>query len=103
MPTKYTESHRRYYLANREAVAARARAYYAATTEARLTKCAAYRETHREQRRLCDRLRYWRNKVEANPLLLEGVAIPEDVRAVLAPLAPPAPDTPGEATPATPV
>lgn len=81
--SSYTESHRRYYLAHREEVRERTRAWCVRNAAAHTEQQRKYREANREARRMGDRIRYWRKKIEENPALAEGVSIPDDLRPML--------------------
>jgi len=72
-------------------VCAKSREYYAQHVATVSEKMRAYREAHREARRLADRCRYWRKKAAAMGMdvsELEAAATLPD------PPAPPAPATP---------
>ena len=92
----YGKNQRRYYERHRAEVCAASRDYYARNVATCSEKMRAYRETHREERRLADRCRYWRKKAAAM-----GIDVSELDAAVAATTPLPAPDPP--ATPATPV
>ncbi len=87
----YGKNQRRYYERHRGEVCAKSREYYAHNVATVSEKMRAYREAHREERRLADRCRYWRKKAAAMGMdvsELEAAATLPD------PPAPPAPATP---------
>jgi hypothetical protein len=100
--SSYTEAHRRYYLSHREEVMARHRAWCAKNAAVHSERLRKYRDDNREARRLSDRVRYWRRRIEENPALVDGITIPDELRVSLGLMAAPnltgGSDAPGEAS-----
>jgi hypothetical protein len=62
---------------------ARHRAWCAKNAAVHSERLRKYRDDNREARRLSDRVRYWRRRIEENPALVDGITIPDELRVSL--------------------